>query len=287
MDIFSSETRKNLSELTRTLTTVLQRLLRRFAEDSIKYIISYPIQYIGYWYWTIRRIALGPPQVLNGQPLNVRPDDLKFYESGREGVKPESREYSRYFWQEHTRFVKCEISVRKVCRQPDRLYKLALCYHKPDGSLLNRNHHDWLIYSFDTRKAISIGCGWDKPGYWTPGDYTVRLYLDGVAVIGSFFIIKPLPRPPPPPPPKPPAEVLHQPSVQFYASETGRFQTESRRYSIRFLQQTTRWVICELTVRNRLYSQQDRTYHVTAQCYTAEGKLLWEDRTDWVIKSQE
>src|SRR4029453_16350304 len=176
--------RKNLSELTRTLTTVLQRLLRRFAEDPIKYIIGYPIQYISYWfsywYWRIRRKALGPPQVLNGQPLNVRPDDLKFYASGREGVKPKSREYSPYFWQEHTRFVMCEISVRKVCRQPDRLYKLALCYHKPDGSLL-WNRHDWLIYSFDTRKGISIGCGWDKPGYWTPGDYKVWLYLDGVA----------------------------------------------------------------------------------------------------------
>jgi hypothetical protein len=52
-------------------------------------------------------------------------------------------------------------------------------------------------------------------------------------------------------------------------------------------QQTTRWVICELTVRNQLYPPQDRTYHVTAQCYTAEGKLLWEDRRDWPITSQE
>jgi hypothetical protein len=46
-------------------------------------------------------------------------------------------------------------------------------------------------------------------------------------------------------------------------------------------------VICELTVRNSLYRQQDRTYPVTVQCYTAEERLLWEDQREWVITSQE
>ena len=46
-------------------------------------------------------------------------------------------------------------------------------------------------------------------------------------------------------------------------------------------------MICELTVRNKLYGQQDRTYHLTARCYTAEGELLWEDRRDWLITLQQ
>ena len=149
---------------------------------------------LGSLYGKIRTIALGPPQVLN-LPLNVRPDDLKFYESGHEGVKLESREYSRDFWQEHTRFVMCEISVRKVCWQPDRLYKLSVCYHNPDGSLLRECRHDWVIYSYDKRKGIVWGMGWNYPGYWKPGRYNVHLLLDGVAVIQDSFLIKPLPPP--------------------------------------------------------------------------------------------
>ena len=39
-------------------------------------------------------------------------------------------------------------------------------------------------------------------------------------------------------------------------------------------------------MRNLLYGQQDWTYRVTAQCYTSEDKLLWEDRRDWLITSQ-
>ena len=126
MDIFSSETLKNLSELTRTLTTVLQRHLRRFAAD--------PFTCIGNLCLKIRRIAVGPPQVLNGEPLNVYFESKQFYEAGREGVRRESRNYAKSFQQQSTRFVMCEISLIKMCPQPDRLYKLGVCYHNPDGS---------------------------------------------------------------------------------------------------------------------------------------------------------
>ena len=111
----------------------------------------------------------------------------------------------------------------------------------------------------------------------------MQVLLDGVEIGQSFFTIEP---PPPPPPPPPPVEMLQQPSVKFYAWETGRIPTEAPRYSIRFPQQSTGWVMCELTVRNLLFGQQDWTYRVTAQGYTAEGRLLWEDRRDWLITSQ-
>jgi hypothetical protein len=89
----------------------------------------------------------------------------------------------------------------------------------------------------------------------------------------------------PPEPPKPPAENLHLTSVRFYAA--GASQKEARRDGVRFPHATTREVICELTVQNLLYQQRNQTYDMTAQCYTAEEKLLWEDHHDWVIKSEE
>jgi hypothetical protein len=82
------------------------------------------------------------------------------------------------------------------------------------------------------------------------------------------------------PPPKPPEEVLLHPRVQFSASG---------RETIRFPHQTTREVICKLTVRNLQYGQQYRSYSMTVQCSTVEGRLLWESKSKpaWWVSSQE
>ena len=93
--------------------------------------------------------------------------------------------------------------------------------------------------------------------------YQAEVLIDGARVATGHFTIAP---PPPPPPPPTPAELLHQPQVRFYASVGGA-------ESIRFPYQTTREVICTLTVRNTLYRQRDWGYHVIVQCYPAEGRL--------------
>ena len=73
--------------------------------------------------------------------------------------------------------------------------------------------------------------------------------------------------------------------VQFYISE-GRIQLGPARYCIRFPKQSYAPVMCALKVRYLLSGQQDWTFRLTAQCYTSEDKLLWEDHRDWLITSQ-
>jgi hypothetical protein len=242
--------------------------------------------------------ANGESLFIGNQPLYVPDVELRFFEASLDHFSErdkkrryeERRNYTSPFPQQTTRCIWGQIDGKSVQWLPSRrMYTLSYTIYRPDGTLLYNKTEDKLTIrledcdiSFFTWRTF--GYGWREPGYWPTGTYQAEVVIDGVSAATGHFTIAP---PPPPPPPKPPAEVLQQPSVQFYASETGRFQTEPRRNSVRFPHQTTRWVICELRVHNSLYSQQNRWYHITAQCYTAEGKKLWEDRRDWLITSQE
>ena len=178
------------------------------------------------------------------------------------------------FWPGTTRLM-CELDLRTVRWEPTRLYKLVFrCTPELEDKLLWEDHHDLRLTG---RQQFSLETGWDKPGPWPPGHYKIQLLLDGVEVGQSRILY--IEQPPPPPPP---IEMLQQPSVKFYEWEAG-----SARHCIRFPKQAMREVICALKVRYLLYGQKDWTYRLTAQCYTSEDKLLWEDHRDWLITSQE
>jgi hypothetical protein len=262
---------------------MLHRHSQLFNMHLWKTVGQYLLASMGYIYGKLLVIPLGPFQALNVGTFVP----LRFYEAGPEGVAFESRKYAQYFPQQSTRFIRCEIDVYIVRPQPYRLYEVVYRYSRADGSLLREIRCDWFISTKYRHFWHSGWYGWSSPGRWTPGDYEVQVLLDGVEVAKSGFTIVPAPPPPPPPPPKTLTEMLHQTSVRFYGSRTGYFMDGIDQDSVRFLHQTTHTVICKLTVRNLLYREQDRTYHVSMLCYTTEERLLLEDRRDWLIKSSE
>jgi hypothetical protein len=285
MNSFHSAISKHYSFLTRTMITFLHRdhtLFKRF----LRIFLIHPIASFGYLYGKILGLFLEPAQALNVLCMSIN-----FYEKGSGELPRKWRQYSHRFPQQSTHFIMYELNVVIRRWQPARLYELTYRYYKPDGRLWAESRSDWVIRSGAIGARVTGGRGWSDPGHWESGEYEVQLLLDRVEVGKSGFIIEPSspPKPPPPPPkpPPPPAEVLHRPFVRFYASMAGRSQTKARQDSIRFPQQSTGTVICELTVRNLLYEQCDRIYPMTAQCYTPDGQLLWEAHCDWVIRSHE
>ena len=200
-------------------------------------------------------------------PLFVKIESMSIYASG-----PERRErYYGPFPQRTTRYIWCDtdIFVNVMRWQPFRTHTLSYRFCRPDGSVLYESIRN-LDISFDTAAIFprsSFGYGWREPGHWPSGKYQAQVLLDGVTVATRHFTIEP------PPLPKLPDEPLQHPRVLFYASG---------RETIRFPQQTTREVLCELTVRNLLYGQQGRNYPVTVQCSTVEGRLLWESKPSLV-----
>jgi hypothetical protein len=215
---------------------------------------------------------------------------VPFYERSQ-GIEVRNSYYAppkrivRHLRQQSTCLIIWEITLRKVRRQPDRLYKLIFrLYNKSEMKLLDEDCRDLFIRSNEVYPRVVKAWGHEYKANWQPGDYEVQLLLNGVDVVESCFTIGPAP---PPPPPKPAAEVLHQPLVRFFPVGSETPVKETRQYNIRFPHQTTHKLFCELTVRNLLYQQSDRTYIVRVQCYTVDERLLWEDHHDWLIKSQE
>ena len=207
------------------------------------------------------------------QALNVWVEFLAFYEAGPDGVPRESRLYGPSFPQQYTRYIMFDMHVIIERWEPTRLYELVVRYYRADGRLLQERRRDFVWPSKFRGYWLTHGCGWASPGQWELGEYEVQFLLDGVEIAKSGFTIK---LAPPPPPSPPPPETLDQPRVRFYAS---RREPDS----VRFPYQTTREVLCELTVHKTPYQQQDRSYSVTVQCYTVEGMLQWGDKRNWLI----
>ena len=219
-------------------------------------------------------------------PLNLQVEKMRFYERGDDPLPERLRKYTTRFPQQTTRYIICEVYLSVVRYQPSRMYTLSYSIYRPDGSLLHKTFHKLQISDLVYCVWRTFGYGWPEPGtwLWRAGEYQAEVLLNGVEVARERFSIEP---PPPPPPPKPPTEVLQQRQVRFYASWIEASPTGARLDSIRFPQQTTREVICELTVRNLLYQKEYHSYTVTVQWCTGEGRLLWEEKRSWTITSQE
>ena len=229
-------------------------------------------------------------------PLYVDNVELRFFEAcfdhfkdyDRNGQCQGSRNYyytTSPFFQHTTRCIWCQIDLQWV-KWPlpwERDYTLSYKLYQPDGTLLHHRIADNLKIPSDACDISkftwrTFGYGWDKPGNFRTGQYQAEVSIDGVRVATGHFTIVP------PPPPRPPDQLLQHPRVQFYASG---------RETIRFPRQTTE-VFGKLTARNqpplpedRWYWPEERGYSVTVQCYTVEGRQLWETKSTWWVSWQE
>ena len=205
--------------------------------------------------------------------------------TGPAGLPVRERQYPHRFLQQTTCFIYLagEVRVWKGSQIGPLRCPIVYRYYKPDESLLAEGREDVLIKREWESFSFRWGWGWQQPGNWTPGTYRVEMLIGEITFQSASFTIKPPPQLPPLPPPTL-TEILYHSTVRFYASRTG---CDVRQDSVRFPQETTREIICALMVRNLFYRQCDQTYPVTAQCYTPEGKSLWESHQDWEIKTEE
>jgi hypothetical protein len=113
---------------------------------------------------------------------------MKFFESDRDIPSKGNRTYATSFAQNTARSIYCEVSYSSCydCTT-GRTLKLSLKYYKPDGSLMGVPSLDYK--SYESYDSFYLGWGWQEPGHWTSGTYTVEAYLDGGYIGKSTFDI--------------------------------------------------------------------------------------------------
>ncbi|MHC4535553.1 MAG: FecR family protein [Planctomycetota bacterium] len=105
-----------------------------------------------------------------------------------------------------------------------------------------------------TRAGFAISMGWNSPGYWKPGIYSVDLFVNGQAVAGDLFEIYEGG------PGTPEAQQAEESSgipvlnarvsgLRFFESPIKAAAYEQRKYATRFSKSATRYIFWEMTLK--------------------------------------
>jgi hypothetical protein len=220
---------------------------------------------------------------------------LKFFESGKGYPQKAQRHYSTRFPQSTARFVNFEFNVRnQLYRQRNQTHDMWVRLYNPNGGLLWKDQHDWVIEADCEHTWHTWGWGNAEPGrHWARGKYRVVILMDGVECAEASFTITGSEEPPPTysiskKPPEPPLKqglALELESLRFFESGQGMLATEQRHYSTSFPQQTARCICFELTMRNMLYGQRDKRYVVKIHYAKSDGSHLMRHQEEMVVHS--
>lgn len=122
--------------------------------------------------------------------LGATVNSLKFYEGGRDGVPLETRKYDN-FQKETTRFVFYELNLEYPKPEKETQFSLKFVCHKPDGAILSEVIAEFTVPPDWAGSILTTGYGWNTPGNWLPGEYTVKVYdieNSNLITTGAFTI---------------------------------------------------------------------------------------------------
>jgi hypothetical protein len=134
-----------------------------------------------------RADAKTPRPTIAGLP--VTPAGVRFFESGK-GMPPfAERKYRKRFFADEARYVNWEL--RLTYPAPGRRLKFQVSGVLLDsqGKELARPEWSSTLEKDWTDSHHPYGWGDDKPGFWKPGVYALRLYLDGREIARDSFEI--------------------------------------------------------------------------------------------------
>ena len=109
---------------------------------------------------------------------------VKFYEAPREGVPANQRSYNTRF--SRPRYIFTEISYKNNSHQvADAEIPLIIRYHDPAGQMVGEIRRTAQPKKEWASALFASGWGPAAPAQWQPGQYTVKLYVEG-DFIGDF-----------------------------------------------------------------------------------------------------
>lgn len=132
----------------------------------------------GYWY-----------KELEG----VKVEQVRFFECGYNGIPWGDIPYDTTFDSSAARYIACELALD----WSDSTYKDKVVYfsigwnaYKADGTQLFSETFPCTKKEDMTETAFWKGKGNKAPGYWEPGKYTVKVFLNKREVAQSGFVVK-------------------------------------------------------------------------------------------------
>jgi len=112
--------------------------------------------------------------------IRLAPRGVRFYEGGPSTFPKENRTFAAEFSPKTARFIYCQVDMgNELWQERDRLYTFVWQYINPHGSLLAEISMPFTVQKQWKTAWVSQSWGWNEPGHWPPGDYTVIVVVDG------------------------------------------------------------------------------------------------------------
>jgi hypothetical protein len=141
--------------------------------------------------WTPQQPSAPPqqPPIKIDQPREAKFEftEIRFYEKGPGDYPPDDlKRYGNRFPMKTIRYIVAEVSYKyKLYLIKDSEIQVTIKWFKPDGSLDSETkgtakpRKDW------SEHIYGQPLGWAEPGKWSPGVYTVKVWMDGTFVGGA------------------------------------------------------------------------------------------------------
>jgi hypothetical protein len=125
----------------------------------------------------------------------VKITSLYVFEAGEDPSNTAVRDYATQFTQADTRVIYCELNFEHPGPDQNIAFTIRAIYKGPSGEA-GEVEIDPVIQTGWTTSNWVIGFGWDDPGQWEPGFYSVDLLVgDEPFTTASFEILRDTPTP--------------------------------------------------------------------------------------------
>jgi len=239
--------------------------------------------------WVFLASLLLPPQTraesqtVYVPSLNAKVTELRFFESDINSVPYEQRTYTTRFEKSKTRYINWELNLEYPAPKGRRVdFDINAVWYQSDGSVLTKQTKKAYVEADWPASYHTMGYGWDKPGNWEVGSYTVELSIKGKKVASGTFEIYEA---------ETSTEQSGSPtghisslnadvtSLLFFESGYNPMSREQRTYSHRFARSKARYINWELNLEHP--SQSRRVdFKIEAVWSRSDGSILRRQTLD-------
>ncbi len=188
----------------------------------------------------------------------------------------DERSYAFGFPQSKVRGIYTEIVCKNLYNRRDHFHKVKVEYYSPDNSLLWAMEKNWKIEAGWEASYRVLGYGWDIPGHWKPGNYGVKIYIDGKEIASSIFAIY-LDRV------QASTRELRFLSLRFFEADRSKLpEKNEREYRRKFDSHSARAIWYELEFENLLYGIRDQKHELIVRYYYPGSRFRWLKRRNYI-----
>ncbi len=203
------------------------------------------------------------PLQVNGSDPEFVFDEISLFEGGYDLPEESQITYSTNFPKSTTRYVWCKVVLKNLLYNIREQQHQVICqYYDADMSLFGEIEDSFLIKPEWEYSWIPLGLGWEEPGNWPGGTYTIHVLIDGKKIgEKQFTVYNDIPE-------------LEFESLQFFESGYDVPEVSELNYTTRFPKSKTRYIYFMVNVKNLLWNKESQIPMIIGRYYNPDGSFL-------------